>query len=63
MPAHTEFTPLKSSCAQELHLLVLMKKGKVFIMVLFVGFVFFVGWFCFGWFLFNKGRGGIATFL
>lgn len=45
--AHMKFTPLKSSYLEELHLLVLMKKGKVLIMALVVVFSLVVLLFCF----------------
>lgn len=58
MQAHMQFTPPKSSYLRELHLLVLMKKGKVLIMALIVFFSLVVFLFCF---FFYKGRGGIVV--
>lgn len=62
MPAHMEFTPLKSSCAQELHLLVLMEIGKVLIMALVVGFGFLLVGFVLGVFCLIKVEEALKPF-
>lgn len=51
--AQVEFTPLKFLYVQGVHLLVLLKKGKILIMALVVSFGA----------LLNKGKGDIETFL